>query len=326
MDIRNKKILLISPRYFNYGKAICEELKKNGAMVYWINSSIRDTCFLNSVLYKYLPFCQKKLRRDYYEKKLRNQKNADIVFVIKGESLDDDIFKIIKKKNPDSTYIMYQWDSSKTEPNACKLAHYFDKVYTFDYEDSKEYGWKYRPLFFMQESSKSYRERKYDISMICIIHSKRVELYHKVKQLCDSKKMVLFKHLYCTMLGFYKCKYIKRDPAFLYADKSEISHKELSLEETYRIYSESKIVADYTFPGQTGYTMRTIECIGNKCKLITNNEYIKYADFYLPENIYIYDLKNFEIPSEFLESPYKELDRVVFQKYTLDEWINEVLG
>ena len=325
MNLKGKKILFIGPRYFNYGIKIREELEKNGADVIWINSSIRDTSKYNSFVYKYLPVFSDKLRDRYYKKRLPNEYDADIVLVIKGETLSHAIMQKLKKENRRAFFIMYQWDSVNAEPKALELESYFDKKATFDYKDAQEYGWHYRPLFYLEESNLAWEKRTKDISTIGVIHSERIDLLHKLQKFSEANDLSLFHHLFCTFLGYYKRKYFMKDPVYVKAQHDEITHKSLDLSTTYAIYKDSKVVADYTFPGQTGFTMRTIECLGNHCKLITNNKYIELADFYNKNNIFVYDINQFEIPADFIYSPFMSIPQEIMQKYSLQGWIDEVL-
>ena len=81
---------------------------------------------------------------------------------------------------------------------------------------------------------------------------------------------------------------------------------------------------DYTHPGQTGFTMRTIEALGNGCKLITNNPLVKDADFYDPNNILVYEGTDVEIPEWFVQTPYRKPDDAIYRKYSLTQWIADI--
>lgn len=87
----------------------------------------------------------------------------------------------------------------------------------------------------------------------------------------------------------------------------------------------SDSIVDYTHPNQTGFTMRTCEAIGNRCKLITNNKRIMDADFYNPNNIYVYDLDNLYIPYSFINNEYEELPEEIFERYSLENWLKDIL-
>ena len=132
--------------------------------------------------------------------------------------------------------------------------------------------------------------------------------------------------MYCNRLAYYKWKYIGRKPEYKNTNNKDVSFKSLSLEETYKMYSRSRIIVDYTHPNQTGFTMRTIEALGNKCKLVTNNKLIKNADFYNPHNVYVYEGTHVEIPIDFTDSEYEEVDEKLYQYYSLNGWLNTLLG
>ena len=88
----------------------------------------------------------------------------------------------------------------------------------------------------------------------------------------------------------------------------------------------SNIVVDYTHLSQTGFTMRTCEAIGHRCKLVTNNKLVKEADFYNENNVYIYDVDNFQIPESFINSPYQELSKEIYERYSISNWIKEIIN
>lgn len=104
-----------------------------------------------------------------------------------------------------------------------------------------------------------------------------------------------------------------------------IKFKPLSIEDTAKLYDKSKIVIDYTTPSQTGLSMRTIECLGHECKIITNNKNIKFEKFYSEENVFIYD-DNVKILPEFIEKPYKKNNDEVMYYYSIKGWIDTILG
>ena len=104
-----------------------------------------------------------------------------------------------------------------------------------------------------------------------------------------------------------------------------IKFKPLSIEDTAKLYDKSKIVIDYTTPSQTGLSMRTIECLGHECKIITNNKNIKFEKFYSEENVFIYD-DNIKILPEFIEKPYKKNNDEVMYYYSIKGWIDTILG
>lgn len=312
------EILLIIPRFFSYEKYIERELRELGYRVDLIYENFEEFSakakFEMKVLHNKKQFCD-----NYYIKKI-TQKQYDIVFTIRASSLSETVIKLIKKNSPHAKLYMYQWDATKNNKNAVAIAPYFDKVSTFDVDDSKNYGWEYRPLFYIKESDRN-KERNIDLTYICSLHSDRLKIYKEI-QIYHGRK---FLYMYSKYSHYFKEKYLKRNQEFIGISDLDMKFRPLDIEKMNEILSDSNIVVDYTHPKQTGFTMRTCEAIGHRCKLITNNKNAINADFFHPNNVYVYDSQNFYIPSDFLNSPYVELPKETYQHYRIREWLKEVL-
>ena len=105
---------------------------------------------------------------------------------------------------------------------------------------------------------------------------------------------------------------------------TDFSFIPMSRSELMDFYLRSRIQLDIQHPNQTGLTMRTIETLGAKKKLITTNHLVKEYDFYRPENILIVDRDNPIIDVEFLKSQWKEIPNDVYEKYSLRSWLNAI--
>ena len=87
------------------------------------------------------------------------------------------------------------------------------------------------------------------------------------------------------------------------------------------VMTASKAIIDLPHPNQTGLTIRSIEALGLKKKLITTNVDIKKYDFYHPSNILIINPNNPAISKEFLSLEYISLDSNIYDKYTVSAWL-----
>lgn len=58
--------------------------------------------------------------------------------------------------------------------------------------------------------------------------------------------------------------------------------------------------------------------------MITTNEDIINYDFYQPENIYVYDGK-IDLKNVFFTHDYKEVNEQVYEKYSLRNWLKEIV-
>lgn len=92
-----------------------------------------------------------------------------------------------------------------------------------------------------------------------------------------------------------------------------------------KLYEYSMCVLDSPQAGQTGLTIRVLEALGAKKKLITTNPDIVNYDFYRPENIYVYKGK-IDLNNIFFKKPYMEIDNIIYSKYSLKSWLEEILS
>lgn len=321
----DKKILFITPAFFNYYINIINGLENKGAKVYLINENFAQT----SYLYKFF-FRKNEIKKfKYADKKILNELKKideimDIVFVLKGEAISTNVMDFLKEKYPIATYIMYQWDSVNNNPNAVNIARYFDKIFTFDPYDAKKNGWEYRPLFYMEKSCNPHTKKDIQLAMIGTLYYKRVMVLEKSITICEKFNYSMIKYLYVNKAEYYLHKYILHDDRYRAGIKDGIQFKPLPQDKIDKIYDRTVALIDYTVEGQSGLTMRTVEAAGHHCKIITNNKNILDTGLYNENNVYIYDLDNFEIPLEFMEKPYKELDKDVYRYYSLEGWIESV--
>ena len=319
-----RKALLIIPKYYGYEDKIIDAFVKLGYDVDYIFENLPSISYYYRFVNVYFPQFIERAYERYYYKALdsKSRKKYDVILVIRGQTISTNVLNSIKKQSPEAKLILYQWDSVRNNPNAEIIAGEFDRVFTFDMEDTKKYGWSYRPLFFAEDVKRD-KKRKYDVSMISAIHSDRLKIYNSLKNnyTCLNGYFYLFER----RLVYLKQKYINKSLEFTGVQDADINFVPLKLDETLRVYSDSNIIVDFTHPKQNGFTMRTIESIGSRCKLITNNKKILCCDFYDPQNIYVYDDGKFEIPDSFLITGYKELPEKLFGYYSINGWIKEMI-
>lgn len=320
MGLEMRKLLLIIPRFFTYEVYIKKEFEKLGYQVDMIYENLGEFSIQAKLSIRVFPD-----KRNFYDKyyiSFIKNKHYHTVLAIRASTLSETVIKLIKESSPEAKLYMYQWDSVKNNENAVCIAPYFDMVSTFDVEDANKYNWVYRPLFYITESKRTSADRNYKLAYICTLHSNRVNIYKKLKKI----KTTNFLYLYSNRTHYYKEKYINRNSAYTEMEDAEVKFKSLTLEEANQILGKTDIVVDYTHPAQTGFTMRTCEAIGHRCKILTNNKRIEKADFYNPDNIYVYDEKHFDVPDKFLNGKYEEIPVDIYEKYKISTWIKDVIN
>lgn len=320
------RALLIMPKYFGYEEKIKSEFRMQGISSETIYENVDEISFIYRFVYVYLKKYKASIMEKYYGNKLKNLKQPpDIILVIRGQSLTKKVMDQMKTLYPGAEYIMYQWDSVENNKEILDITNYFDRILTFDMKDADKYGWKYRPLFYCSGAERN-DSRKYDLTFIGSLHSQRIAIVNKIHDIASQKGLHEFTYLFTIRTHYLKQKCILHNTDFANGKNEDIKYKSLSLVETNNIFAESNIVVDYTHPKQNGFTMRTIESIGNKCKLITNNKNVLQADFYNSNNVYVYDPENFTIPDQFLNEPFIELPDEIYERYSIKSWIKDILG
>ena len=154
MTNTHNSILIIAPKFFEYEKMITEAVQKAGYTVKLISESVDNINILFRLLTHYFPDSKltKLVYNKYYSKRITTDNKY--VLVIRGGLLSKDIINKVKLSNVNAKFILYQWDSVKLNPNALKIAECFDEVCTFDICDSKEFNWRYVPMFYLDSSKK----------------------------------------------------------------------------------------------------------------------------------------------------------------------------
>ena len=91
------------------------------------------------------------------------------------------------------------------------------------------------------------------------------------------------------------------------------------------LLNRSEAVLDITKEGQRGLTVRSMECLFLKKKLITDNQEIKRFNFYRKSNIFILGEDNIEKLKEFIDVPYEKVEQNIIDEYDYKNWCLRML-
>jgi len=206
-------------------------------------------------------------------------------------------------------------------------------VYSFDRFDCVDSrSVKHLPLFYVpayEATSVSANNITQDTDLLFLgsIHSDRYALVQHIFE--AARKVVpnikLYKHF------FYQSKWVfalrkLADRQFRLIPWCDVQWHALNMQETLAVISRSKVLVDIHHPGQTGLTMRTIESMGARKKIITTNSDVVNYDFYSPDNILVVDRSSPIVPRSFLETPYHLLAKEVYDRYSLRSWLDEIFA
>jgi hypothetical protein len=109
---------------------------------------------------------------------------------------------------------------------------------------------------------------------------------------------------------------------FKFGNKFKDYYKErISYDEILTYISKSKTILDYVSEKQTGMTIRPLEALFFRKKLLTNDRSIVNRDFYKKENIFVIGIDDLKNLPYFLSYPYIELEKETRDYYDFNQWL-----
>lgn len=251
-------------------------------------------------------------------------KEYDLMLVIVGRSLTELFFEKINKYVKIKKKILYLWDDVARVENFNSVKTYYDEIYTFDQNDSKSLGLRFLPLFYcnrFKTSKNSVNSKKtIDIYGLFWNHSDRIEISKRLIKKYPKKRIKFI------FIVDGRKNLIRMSLKYLFTKEMKFTTKRLSSERNMDYLSKSRMVLDIQHPSQNGLTIRTLECLASKKKIITTNENIKNYDFYNDKDICIIDRKNPELPDFFLEDEETNYCNSVIEKYSITNWVSTLLS
>lgn len=284
-----------------------------------VNSSIERA------MLKLSPNLFKRKTEEYYNSILNKieNKSFDYVLFIDCEMPTISVLKNFRLKFKKAKFCLHLWDSLNNLKGVNEKFKFFDYITSFDKQDANKYHIAFRPLFFCDEfrANSSTVPMKYNLSFIGTIHSDRFKIIKKINDQIDD--FYVYPYLQSKFIyWFYKI--VKSE--FWDTHITDFKFKKLKSEKISKIVNKSIAVLDIQHPNQTGLTMRTLEMIGMKKKIITTNMNIMSYDIYNQNNICVIDRDNPIIPKNFLKSSYVDLEKEIYNNYSINQWIVDVLG
>ena len=310
------KILFLCPDYYGIYKIIEKGIKEN------IDCELKTLVFKD---YEYKNLFQKienfisKIFFKKNKKKIWSSKqnvksiepndHFDVLFIICPDFLQNQELHYITERADKS--IVYYWDSFDNIPRYKRTLPFFDIHYSFEKRDVDKYQLQFLTNFYYKtETTASANE--YDVFFIGALDNRISTLLDITNATAKRSKKII------VQSNNNNNNKIKK-----YIDKGiELIENPITFHEAEAYFEKSKVIIDIQKKIQNGLTFRVFEAIGRKKKIITTNKDIVNYDFYNPNNIFVWDKNSKEIPSSFFDSPYEELEKNIYEKYSLKNWIN----
>lgn len=332
-DLHGKRVLLIAlPGYCD---GILKKMKELGADADLINDKPNEG-FICKTLGRYKVGFYQYIINDYYRRKLKPLKDRkyDYILSIRGEYTPIETLELLKNYYPRGKRILYMWDGlGKLNTKGIEDKWpYYDRVYTFDRVDYEAHKNQisFLPLFYYEDylpddfKDPNRKNFTYDLSFVGTGHDDRIRIVKDVMRQCERNSLRCFSYFFVPHPFVYlRDKLVNRN--YKNVGIRDVRFKMMPFEKLYEIYADSRCVIDIENKGQHGLTMRSIEILGLCRKFITTNKDIVNYDFYNVNNILVLDRNHPVLDMSFFDKPYQRLDERIYQKYSLKNWILEVL-
>ncbi|MEN5380481.1 hypothetical protein [Sphingobacterium kitahiroshimense] len=227
-----------------------------------------------------------------------NEYSKVIIFATKDYSVIEHIYAVSNAK-------IYFWYWNPAFRMGFPKKNLFDlaEVWSFDPLDCEKYNLKFNTTFFFKKIQIGHNLVEYDILFLGINKGRRTELDKLNQTFLDSMLKTYF---------------------YIVPDKNEngqIDNKPIPYHEYLELVSKSKAILDIQPVGQTGLTLRPMESLFFKKKLITNNQNIVSELFYNNHNIFILGKDNINSLQEFLQAPYEDISEEIVDKFDFSSWL-----
>jgi len=321
------KICLISFDFWHYDEHIVHKLKEKGVEAYHINiGAFTHKNFgarVKNAMSKV--FIGKNLkhekRQNFIIESLKKIGKQDQILVINPENIEERVHEVIRKYAERN--IAYLYDSMSRNP-AHHILHYFDTVFSFDDEDVAEHGFQkitnynyleYCPWEKQNPELDLFYITSYDtqrLQRLNLLINRMSDLSIKFKTIVAGKKS--WKNKLAQIVDSKNIDIIK------------FRTKNIPQQSLPELYKNTKVILDLQRNNQMGLSFRIFEAMALEKKFITDNENIKNYGFYNPHNILILNEDFSNIEKSFFETPYQKLPEEIYDRYTLDSWVNTVFN
>ena len=231
---------------------------------------------------------------------------ANRILVYNMSILLPTIPKYINKLNPNAKVAVYYWNSVKCSIKPSRIKGECE-VWSFDNEDCKKYNMKFNHQYYFKS----------------LISERKTQVVNDI-YFCgrDAGRGELLMELYHLFLdhGLSVCYQIVNPEYNGIPDKLKSSY--LSYYEILDSVSKSRCLLEILKDGQSGATLRLMEALFFKKKIITTNKSIKDEPFFSPQNIFILGERPDSELVDFVKSAYDDSVDVYIEKYDVKSWLN----
>ncbi|SER35343.1 hypothetical protein [Parafannyhessea umbonata] len=223
-------------------------------------------------------------------------------------------------------FVAYLWDALSNCQRFAECADLFDEVMSFEPGDCESGEISLRPLFYgdAYQGLPVGDEASFDYDACFIGSVHQPSKFEAVSSICQSLResgMRIFSYFYMPSTS---AELLRKATNPAYRGVT-FEHESISAEKVSDIYARSVAIIDSPQAHQRGLTMRTLETLGAKRKLITANADVRNYDFYKYGNVAVWD-ESRGIDAAFFSEPYQELPKEIYDGYSIASFVRSLVG
>lgn len=244
-----------------------------------------------------------KLPQNYWFENWKNEIDSFDTVIIFAPLKEVEVLEFIKSANKNIRIIYWYWNPVFRMLPITQNHLRNVEVWSFDPEDCRKFGMNFNTTFYFKEISLVKNDIQFDAVFVGNDKGRGIFL-KELEAFFSSMGLKTYFHV-IPDIKKYGRKHVKRIP----------------YKEYLTLLSKTKAIIDIIPDGQSGLTVRSMESIFHKKKLITTDLGIVNQDFYNKENIFIIgkdDQSNFK---SFLNSPYIPISTSIVNRYNLNGWL-----
>ncbi|QDR82016.1 hypothetical protein [Sporomusa termitida] len=212
----------------------------------------------------------------------------------------------------DFRIVFWFWNIVKDQNTISAIKKSCNNIYTFDKNDAEKHQFKYHPQFTWIDKPVNSSIIENDIFFVGR-NKGRLAFLEKIYKICTDKEI---------KAKFYIVKDDKKD----FSKTIELKDEPITYNDVIQEINRSKCILDINQSGQSGLTLRALEALFLKKKLITNNKDLVNYDFFKAENIQFLDEKSFFINRRFIDGKFLDVKSEIVENYTVDHWIETLIN
>lgn len=221
------------------------------------------------------------------------------LLIVFDTMITDDYLKWLREKKRGTRIILWMWNPVR-DPKKLERLRRYAEIWSYSPKDCRTYGLQYNtPFYFdslIREAENSPKSPRNQLYFFIGRRKGRTVGVEQMKDLLEKEGA------HCKILF-------------------PLNHFVIPYKRYLRFLKESEGILDYYNDPLSGLSMRTMESIYWKKKLVSNNTTLPDYDFYDENNVYIPRLSQMPL-KEFLRLPYRAPEKKILDKYRLSSWLS----